>query len=79
MPFKTLCKAVEAGNANEAKDIARKHLEKGDDPLRMIDALTETMNKLGELFARLEIFLPQLKSRSAVNRGLPKAKSFWES
>ena len=60
MPFKTLCKAVEAGNANEAKDIARKHLEKGDDPLRMIDALTETMNKLGELFARLEIFLPQL-------------------
>jgi methanogenic corrinoid protein MtbC1 len=26
----------------------------------MIAALTETMNKLGELFARLEIFLPQL-------------------
>ena len=60
MPFEALCKAVESGNTSEAEDIARKLLEEGNDPLQMIAALTETMNKLGELFARLEIFLPQL-------------------
>ena len=60
MPFNALCKAVESGNTSEAEDIARKLLEAGNDPLQMIAALTETMNKLGELFARLEIFLPQL-------------------
>ena len=60
MPFKALCKTVESGNTGEAEDIARKLLEENNDPLQMIAALTETMNKLGELFARLEIFLPQL-------------------
>ena len=60
MPFKALCKAVESGNTGEAEDIARKLLKEDNDPLQMIAALTETMNKLGELFARLEIFLPQL-------------------
>ncbi|MBC8247639.1 MAG: cobalamin B12-binding domain-containing protein, partial [Deltaproteobacteria bacterium] len=35
-------------------------LDEGFDPHEMISALTETMNKLGEMFSRLEIFLPQL-------------------
>jgi corrinoid protein of di/trimethylamine methyltransferase len=60
MSFKALCQAVETGNTSEAEDITRKLLDKGKEPLEMIAALTETMNKLGELFARLEIFLPQL-------------------
>jgi corrinoid protein of di/trimethylamine methyltransferase len=60
MSFKALCQAVETGNTSEAGDITRKLLDEGKDPLEMIAALTETMNKLGELFARLEIFLPQL-------------------
>jgi corrinoid protein of di/trimethylamine methyltransferase len=60
MSFEALCRAVESGNTSEAEDITRKFLEEGKEPLEMIDALTETMNKLGELFARLEIFLPQL-------------------
>ncbi len=60
MPFKELCQAVESGNTSEAEDLTRKLLEEGHDPLRMIAVLTETMNTLGELFARLEIFLPQL-------------------
>ena len=60
MSFKALCQAVESGNNIEAEDITRKLLDEGKDPLEMITALTETMNKLGELFARLEIFLPQL-------------------
>ena len=60
MSFEALCQAVESGNTTEAEDITRKLLDEGKDPLDMIAALTETMNKLGELFARLEIFLPQL-------------------
>lgn len=60
MPFKELCQAVESGNTSEAEDLTRKLLVEGHDPLRMIAVLTETMNTLGELFARLEIFLPQL-------------------
>jgi corrinoid protein of di/trimethylamine methyltransferase len=60
MSFEALCQAVESGNTDEAEDITQKLLGEGKDPLEMIAALTETMNKLGELFARLEIFLPQL-------------------
>lgn len=60
MSFKALCQAVESGNTADAQDITRKYLNEGKDPLEIIAALTETMNKLGELFARLEIFLPQL-------------------
>ena len=60
MSLKALCQAVESGNAGKAEALSRKLLDEGFDPLQMIAALTETMNKLGELFARLEIFLPQL-------------------
>ena len=60
MSLEKLCQAVESGNTKEAEDFTRKLLGEGNDPLDIIAALTETMNKLGELFARLEIFLPQL-------------------
>ena len=60
MAFKALCQAVESGNTNEAEDLTRKLLDEGKEPMEMIAVLTETMNKLGERFARLEIFLPQL-------------------
>jgi corrinoid protein of di/trimethylamine methyltransferase len=60
MSFKALCQAVESGNTADAEGLTRKFLDEGKDPLEMIAALTETMNKLGELFERLEIFLPQL-------------------
>ncbi len=60
MSYKALCQAVESGQTSEAEDITGKLLGEGNDPLQMISALTETMNKLGDLFSRLEIFLPQL-------------------
>jgi len=60
MSFKALCQAVESGKTSEAEDITSKLLDEGNDPLQMISALTETMNKLGDQFSRLEIFLPQL-------------------
>ena len=60
MAFKALCQAVESGKTSEAEDLTRELLDEGKEPLEMIAVLTETMNKLGERFARLEIFLPQL-------------------
>ena len=60
MSLEKLCQAVESGNTSEAEEYTSKLLTEGIDPLAIIAALTETMNKLGELFARLEIFLPQL-------------------
>ena len=60
MSLEKLCQAVESGNTGEAEDLTRQLLSEGIDPLDIIAALTDTMNKLGELFARLEIFLPQL-------------------
>lgn len=60
MSFDALCQAVESGNSAEAQQLTQKHLNEGSDPHEMIAALTGAMNKLGDQFARLEIFLPQL-------------------
>ena len=60
MAYKALCQAVESGKVEEAEDLTHKLLDEGKEPLDMIAVLTETMDKLGESFARLEIFLPQL-------------------
>jgi corrinoid protein of di/trimethylamine methyltransferase len=60
MSLESLSKLVEEGNAEESESLATKLLEEGTDPLQMIGALTETMNRVGDLFARLEIFLPEI-------------------
>ena len=60
MSLEILTKLVADGEAEESEAIARKLLEEGTDPLRMIETLTETMNRLGELFAKLEIYLPEI-------------------
>jgi corrinoid protein of di/trimethylamine methyltransferase len=60
MSLETLCRAVESGNREETEVLAQKLLEEGLDPLDAISALTETMNKVGDKFSRLEIFLPEM-------------------
>ena len=60
MSLEELCNYVETGEKEKSADLARKLLDEGIDPLVAIAALTETMNKVGEAFARLEIFLPQV-------------------
>lgn len=60
MSLEALCKLVKDGEAEEAHELARKLLEAGADPLEMIDRLTKTMAHVGELFAKLEIFLPEI-------------------
>ena len=58
--MEALSELVEKGEAEEARELARKLLENGTDPLEMIDRLTQTMTHVGDLFAKLEIFLPEI-------------------
>ncbi len=60
MSLEKLCKLIEDGDAVEAKIVTGELLNKGVDPLKMIDSLTKTMAHVGELFAKLEIFLPEI-------------------
>ena len=60
MSLESLSRLVEDGNAEESEALAVKLLEEGTDPLQMIETLTETMNRVGDLFAKLEIFLPEI-------------------
>lgn len=60
MTLDRLSKLVEDGEADEAQELAHKLLEEGADPLRMIERLTKTMAHVGDLFAKLEIFLPEI-------------------
>lgn len=60
MSLEKLCKHVEDGDAEGAKLVTEELLKGGCDPLEMIDSLTKTMAHVGELFAKLEIFLPEI-------------------
>lgn len=60
MSLEKLCKLIEDGDAEEAKIITGELLKEGVDPLKMIDSLTKTMAHVGDLFAKLEIFLPEI-------------------
>ncbi len=60
MLLQDLCKAVETGDQDKGKDLVQKLVDGGTNPLEIIAALTEVMNEIGEKFARLEIFLPEM-------------------
>ena len=60
MSLEELSKLVEDGEAEEAQALAKKLLENGQDPLAMIERMTQTMARVGDLFAKLEIFLPEI-------------------
>ena len=60
MSLEELGKLVEEGEEEEAREMASKLLEGGQDPHELINAMTKTMNHLGDEFAKLEIFLPEL-------------------
>jgi corrinoid protein of di/trimethylamine methyltransferase len=59
--FDKLAKAVVEGDTNDAEALAKEALENGLDPLRCItEGLTKGIQKVGELFASGEYFLPEL-------------------
>ena len=60
MSLEELCKCVEEGDAERSKELTEKLLTDGANPLVMIDELTKTMAHVGDLFAKLEIFLPEI-------------------
>jgi corrinoid protein of di/trimethylamine methyltransferase len=60
MSLEQLSKLVEDGETDAAREIAEKLLGNGADPIEMIEMLTRTMARVGELFAKLDIFLPEI-------------------
>lgn len=60
MSLEQLSKRVEEGEMEESEALARELLAKGTDPLEILDSLTQTMQRVGDLFANLDIFLPEV-------------------
>ena len=60
MTLEKLGKFIEDGEPEEAAELAERMLAEGHNPLEMIESLTRTMSHLGDLFAKLEIFLPEI-------------------
>ncbi len=60
MSLEALSSLVEEGETEEAQELADKMLKEGADPLLMIAELTKTMAHVGDLFAKLDIFLPEI-------------------
>jgi methanogenic corrinoid protein MtbC1 len=60
MSLQELQQAVEAGDTERAKALARELLAKGTEALKIIESLTQLMATVGEKFSRLEIFLPEM-------------------
>ena len=60
MSLDQLSKLVEDGLKEESEALATELLEGGTDPLEILDRLTQTMQRVGDLFATLDIFLPEV-------------------
>lgn len=60
MTLEPLSQLVEDGNTEQARQLAAELLGAGLDPLAMIERLTRTMAHVGDQFAKLEIFLPEI-------------------
>ena len=60
MSLEELGRLVENGEDEESRTLAAKLVDEGVDPFRIFDTLTETMDRVGEQFARLDIFLPEV-------------------
>ncbi len=60
MSLDQLSQLVEEGETEACEALARELLAGGTDPLEILDNLTQTMQRIGALFATLEIFLPEV-------------------
>lgn len=60
MSLEQLDKLVEEGEKEQCEELARKLLSDGVDPLDILATLTATMQRVGERFAKLDIFLPEV-------------------
>jgi corrinoid protein of di/trimethylamine methyltransferase len=60
MSLEQLDKLVEEGEKEQSEELAQKLLADGTDPLDILATLTATMERVGESFAKLDIFLPEV-------------------
>ena len=60
MSLDKLSQLVEDGEKEACEALARDLLADGTDPLEILDKLTLTMQRVGDLFANLDIFLPEV-------------------
>ena len=60
MSLDKLSQLVEDGEKEACETLARDLLAGGTDPLEILDKLTLTMQRVGDLFANLDIFLPEV-------------------
>ena len=60
MSLDQLSQLVEDGDKEACEAMARELLAGGADPLEILDKLTLTMQRVGDLFANLDIFLPEV-------------------
>lgn len=60
MSLEQLGKLVEACEKEESEALANKLINDGIDPLLILKTLTQTMQQIGDRFARLDIFLPEV-------------------
>ena len=60
MSIEQLCQLVEEGKKEEAEKMARSLVQQNVDLRKAIDQLIATMERVGESFSRLDIFLPAM-------------------
>ena len=60
MSLDQLSQLVRSGETEACEALARELLAGGTEPLEILDSLTQTMQRVGALFATLEIFLPEV-------------------
>ena len=60
MSLEQLDKLVENGEQQESETLVQKMLDEGVDPVQILTTLTATMERVGDQFAKLEIFLPEV-------------------
>ena len=73
MTIQDLCKAVETGEQEKSKSIARALVEQGTDPLKIIESLATLMSEVGDKFSRLVIFLPEMMMAGAAMSAVVEA------
>ena len=68
----SLVKAVVDGDESTALQAAQAVLDEGVPVLTVIDSLTASMREIGEQFARMEIFLPEMMTAAQVMKAVLK-------
>ncbi|UCH01980.1 MAG: cobalamin-dependent protein [Candidatus Bathyarchaeota archaeon] len=58
--YEKIRQAIKDFDGDTVKAAAQESLDKGIDPLQTIDVLTDTIREIGNMFERMEIFVPEL-------------------